>query len=69
MRANIGNTPSIRQRSVLEVPLWLHMHRIFHWVSLESRGKAEKRSNCEIGTNYCMNEGMNGRDGGIFHCM
>ena len=36
----------------------------YHRVSSESSGKAEKWSNCEIGINYCMNEGMNGGGGG-----
>jgi hypothetical protein len=35
----------------------------YHWVSSKSSRKAEKRSNCEIGTNYCMNEGVMAGEG------
>jgi hypothetical protein len=35
----------------------LHMHMI-SWESSESSGKAEKQSNCEIGSNIMQNEGM-----------
>ena len=53
-RPNIGNTPSISRRGVLEAPLCLICIG-YHWVSSDLSGKAEKRSNCEMRTNYCMN--------------
>jgi hypothetical protein len=67
MRANIGNTPSISQRSVLVAPLCFICIG-YHWVSSESSREAEKRPNCEIGSNIMHEWGDDGRDGDIFHC-
>jgi len=52
MRWDNRNTPSISQMSVLEAPLcFVFICMGYHWESSESSGKAEKRSNCQIGSN------------------
>ena len=66
-RPNIGNTPSISRRSVLEA-LLCFIYIGYHWVSSDLSRKAEKRSNCEIGSNIMHELGGDGRDGDIFHC-
>jgi hypothetical protein len=50
IRANIGNTPSISRMSVLEVPLCFICIG-YHWELSDLSREAEKRSNCEIGSN------------------
>ena len=59
-RPNIGN-------SVLEA-LLCFICIGYHWVSSDLSRKAEKRSNCEIGSNIMHELGGDGRDGDIFHC-
>jgi hypothetical protein len=49
-RPNIGDTPSISRRNVLEAPLCFICIG-YHWVSSDLSRKAEKPSNCEIGSN------------------
>ena len=39
----------------------------YHWESLESSRKAQKRSNCEIGSNLMHEYEGSGRDGETFH--
>jgi len=46
-RLNIGNTPSISRRSVLEAPLCFICIG-YHWVSSDLSRKAGKRSNCKM---------------------
>ena len=46
-RLNIGNTPSISRRSVLEA-LLCFICIGYHWVSSDLSRKAEKRSNCKM---------------------
>jgi hypothetical protein len=50
----IGNTPSISWRNVLEAPLCFICIG-YYWVLSDLSGKAEKWSNSEMRTNYCMN--------------
>ena len=47
MRANIGNTPSINRRGVLEAPACLICIG-YHWESSELSGEVEKRLNSEM---------------------
>jgi hypothetical protein len=49
-RSDIGYTPSINRRSVLEAPLCLICIG-YHWISSDLSGKAEKWSNCEMRSN------------------
>jgi hypothetical protein len=67
MRANIGNTASISRMSVLEVPLCF-IRIGYHWESSDLSREAEKRSNCEIGSNIMHEWGGHCRGGGIIHC-
>ena len=50
IRSDIGNTPSINRRSVLEAPLCFICIG-YHWISSDLSGKAEKWSNCEMRSN------------------
>jgi hypothetical protein len=47
---NIGNTPSINRRSILEAPLCFICIG-YHWISSDLSGKVEKWSNCEMRSN------------------
>jgi hypothetical protein len=67
IRSDIGDTPSINRRSVLEAPfcfIWIG----YHWISSDLSGKAEKRSNCEMRSNIMHEWGGDGRGGEIIHC-
>ncbi len=66
-RSDIGYTPSINRRSVLEAPLCLICIG-YHWISSDLSGKAEKWSNCEMRSNIMHECGGDGRGGEIIHC-
>ena len=60
MRANIGNTPSISQMSVLEV-LLCFICIGYHWESSDLSGEAERRRGSrtvKLVVIFGMNEGM-----------